>query len=327
MEKKQLLLICIIVTMATVIYVPVLYMDRFGATRDPPSIHPQRRAYDTGSQTLEYYVAHSQGLSTAFPWLSHPEMRRRLSLEEYNDQLRLLAAFASLMESVNVTYILYYGSLLGSYRMHNMLPWDDDIDVIVNYDDLCKIIESIQNEAKKGIYQAVSRSLRVQRSKLYDGIDFRDLDCKAITLDNTFLNFKFFHSNATAQKKWKWPFIDLYFFQENTTHVSVLLGKKYTTYLTRDVFFPLTRRPFGGLWMPSPRNSSFVLHSQYGDFRNVCVTGANDHRHGRVSAKITTVKCEELRLYYPWVSRRLYMSYTEEHLMFKNKTIHSVTIR
>ena len=40
--------------------------------------------------------------------------------------------FHEALSKTNITYFIMGGSLIGSYRHHNIIPWDDDIDVIVN---------------------------------------------------------------------------------------------------------------------------------------------------------------------------------------------------
>jgi ABC-type glycerol-3-phosphate transport system permease component len=46
--------------------------------------------------------------------------------------LTLLSVFDSIMETSNMTYFLYGGSLLGALRHGGIIPWDDDIDVWIN---------------------------------------------------------------------------------------------------------------------------------------------------------------------------------------------------
>lgn len=36
--------------------------------------------------------------------------------------------------ALNVTYFLYGGTLLGSLRSGDILPWDDDLDLAMDYD-------------------------------------------------------------------------------------------------------------------------------------------------------------------------------------------------
>lgn len=59
-------------------------------------------------------------------------------------QNRLKTILDELVEfanKANVTYILAYGSLLGAFRHKDIIPWDDDIDVVMKRSDYIKFID------------------------------------------------------------------------------------------------------------------------------------------------------------------------------------------
>ena len=43
-----------------------------------------------------------------------------------------LRVFAGAMEAANLTYFMYSGTLIGSWRHHGPIPWDDDVDIMLN---------------------------------------------------------------------------------------------------------------------------------------------------------------------------------------------------
>ena len=58
---------------------------------------------------------------------------RPIMTPEEKDKLRkLLEVFLLAVKKINLTYFMYGGTLLGSYRHHGMIPWDYDVDLICN---------------------------------------------------------------------------------------------------------------------------------------------------------------------------------------------------
>ena len=58
--------------------------------------------------------------------------------------LKLLKAFDAFCQQFGVKYTLSGGSLLGAVRHKGFIPWDDDIDCIVdrnNFNKLCDVIK------------------------------------------------------------------------------------------------------------------------------------------------------------------------------------------
>ncbi len=269
---------------------------------------------------------HSE-LSLDFPWKSHPEMPRVLTLEQYREFLGLIQTFVSLMESANVTSVMYFGTLLGSYRMHNLLPWDDDVDLMIKYDDICKAVNAVKASSE---HRAFTNYNPYQHPKPYHRVDFEEVDCEELWPDNVFHNFKFFGINSTqTSSKWSWPYIDVYLYGENETHVWPLDRKIESyphMYVARRRFYPLTKRPFGPLWLPSPRDVQFCLTTLYGDFERTCVGNYWNHREERKGRGGGRIKCEDLRSHYPYVNRQVLTSGVEEELVYSGKTIHSVLV-
>lgn len=52
----------------------------------------------------------------------------------------------------NITYYLAYGSCLGAVRHNGFIPWDDDFDIILKYEDYNKFIKACQNDLDNNKY-------------------------------------------------------------------------------------------------------------------------------------------------------------------------------
>ena len=59
----------------------------------------------------------------------------------------LLVELDGLLRENNISYMLYAGSQLGVDRHHGMIPWDDDIDIMMSLENYDKFIEL----ARKGL--------------------------------------------------------------------------------------------------------------------------------------------------------------------------------
>lgn len=73
-------------------------------------------------------------------------------------QLEILDELDRICEAYGLRYYLAYGSLLGAVRHNGFIPWDDDIDVMMPYNDMVKL-ETIFNEVadtERFFYQSPS---------------------------------------------------------------------------------------------------------------------------------------------------------------------------
>lgn len=58
--------------------------------------------------------------------------------------LELLLEFDALCQANNINYWLDGGTLLGAVRHHGFIPWDDDVDVCIPFDDYQKILMVVE---------------------------------------------------------------------------------------------------------------------------------------------------------------------------------------
>ena len=61
-------------------------------------------------------------------------------------KLDILNDIVSICDKYDIKYILHYGTLLGAIRHNGFIPWDDDIDIAVSWNDHKKLIEALKKE-------------------------------------------------------------------------------------------------------------------------------------------------------------------------------------
>ncbi len=72
---------------------------------------------------------------------------KELSLKEHKKRmLEMLAEFNNYCIKNDIKYTLIGGSLIGAIRNNGIIPWDDDIDIILMPEEYKKLEKSIKNE-------------------------------------------------------------------------------------------------------------------------------------------------------------------------------------
>ena len=74
-------------------------------------------------------------------------MRREVDLAEYKQIVNgVLSYMDTLCRKEAITYYLAYGTLLGAVRHKGFIPWDDDVDVIMDRNNFIRFIEAMRRE-------------------------------------------------------------------------------------------------------------------------------------------------------------------------------------
>ncbi|WP_222931036.1 LicD family protein [Treponema phagedenis] len=65
---------------------------------------------------------------------------QELSLREIQkESLKVLKLVDYICRQENLTYCLFYGTLIGAIRHNGFIPWDDDIDIVMPRNDYDKL--------------------------------------------------------------------------------------------------------------------------------------------------------------------------------------------
>ena len=193
-----------------------------------------------------------------------------LTILEYRLFMETFKTFGEICNSYGIQYMLYGGSLVGAYRHFGLIPWDDDIDVLVNISHKTKLLNHLGNLPGYKLHSPTD-----QQWKFY----------KEETYKHTF--------------GYGWPYIDIFFFSENGTHIwdSISAHGDVKNYCYRNVvIFPLRSMPFESVLAPVPRCSRRTLDQNYDV--TICVTSGYSHKHEtQVHYERTHVPC---KLLYPY---------------------------
>ena len=222
--------------------------------------------------------------------------KRGMTDSDYNLLKSTLEVFNKVCLTHKIEYFLYGGSLLGSWRHHDVIPWDDDLDLIVSFQNKEKLYNLLQLELPDFVLN----------TKRYFYWRFHSSKAKRI-----------------PRKTWKYPFLDIFFYLESTTHIWDRNPKyKSKRFYQKKLVFPLTQRPFMGLLIPAPYFPEKVLRKTYNMVN--CKTHHWSHKKERQKfVRRIEIPCTSLKNKYPFVERHPIAANhgCNESLTFQNKVL------
>lgn len=180
---------------------------------------------------------------------------------EYKDTANsLLKDTIEILNEYKLDYFLISGTLLGLVRHKDFIPWDDDIDLIVDR----SIVDKLPNIVEK----------------YGDSINFIERDgyivktCyknKEIELDCEWSNYV-----INKNGKYNWPFIDLFFFTKNDADTITFFNKLWDA----TKFFPKQNIIFNDIIVSIPKDPYYFLSLNYGtSYMTEYVSSEFDHKN------------------------------------------------
>ena len=234
-----------------------------------------------------------QGVNSSFPG-SLQRFRKAVTDEEKEIFFDLLRVIDDVATRHNITYFMSCGTLLGSFRYHDMTPWDDDVDVAMPYEKRATVwmmLNSLgQGYAMNGTYPFQIRFVG-SKSRLY-----------------------------SSRWQFRWPLVDIGFYEENRTHIWMT-----SLYYDKAIIFPVHRRPLGPVSLNAPRDGLKYLTVTYRDYAS-CISSNQWHKNGEV-IPTETVPCSRFNETYPFVHRSLtWDKKVMETLKLGSKILYSVVV-
>ncbi|CAL8083581.1 unnamed protein product [Calicophoron daubneyi] len=215
-----------------------------------------------------------------------PPFGPAMSIGQLRLYRRLMRVFSDVMfdNGMGDRFMLTAGTLVGSFHHHDFIPWDDEVDFMVDVsvrDKVRTLLGRLEPE-----YQM---ALNKNRDKFF---------AKASEYSTIDTNVEL--SLPIPRYKWNWPFLDLLYYESNETHVAEI-NPSYVKQMSwpKDVIFPLYFRPFGPAWFPAPKNPLAFLRMRYGNGSTCKIAGYSHVIEDHIPN--ATSNCQELVTRYPFV--------------------------
>ena len=170
--------------------------------------------------------------------------------DSYHEAIEMLRIIDEIFTDEGVTYFLWAGSLIGAERHADIIPWDDDIDIIIVEQKNLPRLEKRLDEA----------GLSILKRKYETKIFYKD-------------------KPNIPKYRYSWPFVDVFYCSKYKDEVNYYEqggddgSIRVYTRLNRDYkmsdIFPLKRVPFGPLLLPIPQKAHSVLGGCHKDYDTV----------------------------------------------------------
>ena len=154
----------------------------------------------------------------------------QLGFGEYKPQaIKLLKKTLEILDEFNIQHMLISGTLLGYIRHNDFIPWDDDIDILVD--------KSIWDKKEK--IAAKYGNLNLFYKNKYDSIKI--CFSNGFEIPNSNWNEYAIPSLLDSDKKYCFPFVDMFVFESGPgTHICGENGKIELNGQIKEIFLPFS---------------------------------------------------------------------------------------
>ncbi len=201
---------------------------------------------------------------------------------------KLLDAFQDTMvkAKLNDQWFLIAGTLIGSVRHHDIVPWDEDVDVGIHV--------KYRKQVGK-IFKQLAPDIEFHEHYDRDKINLKPLNVSAGYSPDLVGSFK------TTDYSWAWPFIDIWYHDDTGNGMAAAIGDSSFSFRADDVY-PVTYRPLGKRWYPAPCRPINFLQMYYHSNPWMCDTGNYLHTI-EVLQPVKRKDCLDLTDKYAFVQR------------------------
>jgi len=217
------------------------------------------------------------------------------------EAVNILRKTIDILNEFQINHFLISGTLLGYIRHNDFIPWDDDIDIIV--DEI--ILDKLQQIVKK--YPEINLFFK-QR---YDSIKICFSDGKRIRENNTVLEWEK-ASVRNGINNYCWPFVDMFIYQTKGVHICEsdkgvfpyscfrFIQQNKIDFFHRkwkkNQFFPPQQVDFLGVKVNIPKDPNYFLSLNYGlDYMNKITSSNRAHKIEANIQGTITIDFDELK--------------------------------
>jgi phosphorylcholine metabolism protein LicD len=220
----------------------------------------------------------------------------------------LLNNIIKILNEFNIEYFLISGTLLGFVRHNDFIPWDDDIDLMVNKIQLESNMDKIIAK-----YQDLFNIFHICNYyyKICNNVGALEINNKSIN-----------NSAITKNNKYNFPYIDLFTYTYTYTYTydtQIISGicffhKIYPI----DKFFPLKTAYFNFIKVNIPQHPEYFLKYNYGpDYMNIYKSSNYNHRKEEKINEIFSITKENYKEEEePYINDKIHLY----NLLYSNNT-------